>query len=103
MMEKDCYLGRILTGRVTSGVVRVGDKVHGLSQRDSVIHKVEEGKVCMFTCCQLNIIDLYIFYNFGHLKIELNWTAPSDTLISLCKCIFNICNGVKRFIYIFKL
>ncbi|KAE9620706.1 hypothetical protein Lal_00019708 [Lupinus albus] len=45
MMERDFYLGRILTGRVYSGVVRVGDKVHGLRNNDSVAEKIEDGKV----------------------------------------------------------
>ncbi|CAI0553580.1 unnamed protein product [Linum tenue] len=45
MMEKDFYLGRILTGRVFSGVVRVGDRVHGLRCTDSGAEKIEEGKV----------------------------------------------------------
>ncbi|XVF60916.1 hypothetical protein PTKIN_Ptkin08bG0086400 [Pterospermum kingtungense] len=46
MMEKDFFLGRILTGRVSSGVVRVGDKIHGLrSKESSGIEKIEEGKV----------------------------------------------------------
>lgn len=46
MMEKDFYLGRILTGRIFSGVVRVGDKVHGLRNKDSGAEKIEDGKVC---------------------------------------------------------
>nr|VDC79789.1 unnamed protein product [Brassica rapa] len=45
MMEKDYYLGRILTGRVSSGVVRVGDKVIGLRNTDSASEKIEEAKV----------------------------------------------------------
>lgn len=45
MMEKDFYLGRILTGRVSSGVVRVGDKVNGLRKTDSSTEKIEEAKV----------------------------------------------------------
>ncbi|XP_011037429.1 PREDICTED: translation factor GUF1 homolog, organellar chromatophore [Populus euphratica] len=45
MMEKDFYLGRILTGRVCSGVVRVGDRIHGLRSTDSGVTKIEEGKV----------------------------------------------------------
>ncbi|OVA14476.1 Translation elongation factor EFG [Macleaya cordata] len=45
MMEKDFYLGRILTGRITSGVIRVGDRVHGLRITDSGVEKFEEGKV----------------------------------------------------------
>lgn len=46
MMEKDSYLGRILTGRISSGVIRVGDRVHGLRSTDSGVSKIEEGKVC---------------------------------------------------------
>lgn len=45
MMEKDFYLGRILTGRVSSGVVRVGDRVNGLRKTDSGSEKIEEAKV----------------------------------------------------------
>ncbi|KAK7312848.1 hypothetical protein VNO77_37032 [Canavalia gladiata] len=45
MMERDFYLGRILTGRIYSGVVRVGDKVHGLRNKDSGVEKIEDGKV----------------------------------------------------------
>lgn len=46
MMEKDFYLGRILTGRVSSGVIHVGDRIHGLRSTDSGVEKIEEGKVC---------------------------------------------------------
>ncbi|KAK8652650.1 hypothetical protein V6N13_126677 [Hibiscus sabdariffa] len=45
MMEKDFYLGRILTGRVSSGMVCVGDRIHGLRSNESGIEKIEEGKV----------------------------------------------------------
>ncbi|KAI8005871.1 hypothetical protein LOK49_LG07G02078 [Camellia lanceoleosa] len=45
MMEKDFYLGRILTGRISSGIIRVGDRVHGLRKTDSGAEKIEEGKV----------------------------------------------------------
>ncbi|GAB2262989.1 hypothetical protein Droror1_Dr00003986 [Drosera rotundifolia] len=45
MMERDFYLGRILTGRISSGVVRVGDRVHGLRSSDAEVQKIEEGKV----------------------------------------------------------
>ncbi|XP_020574348.1 uncharacterized protein LOC110020549 [Phalaenopsis equestris] len=44
MMERDFYLGRILTGRVSSGVIRVGDRIHGLRSTNGV-EKIEEGKV----------------------------------------------------------
>ncbi|KAL9268466.1 Large ribosomal subunit assembly factor BipA-like protein [Drosera capensis] len=45
MMERDFYLGRILTGRISSGVIRVGDRVHGLRSSDAEVQKIEEGKV----------------------------------------------------------
>lgn len=47
MMERDFYLGRILTGRINSGVVRVGDKIHGIRGTDAGVVKIEEGKVCL--------------------------------------------------------
>ncbi|XP_023531409.1 uncharacterized protein LOC111793657 [Cucurbita pepo subsp. pepo] len=45
MMERDFYLGRILTGRITCGIIRTGDRVHGLRVKDSGVEKIEEGKV----------------------------------------------------------
>ncbi|WOG98703.1 hypothetical protein DCAR_0418047 [Daucus carota subsp. sativus] len=45
MMERDFYLGRILTGRIDSGVVRVGDKIHGIRGTDDGVVKIEEGKI----------------------------------------------------------
>lgn len=45
MMERDFYLGRILTGRIYSGIARVGDRVQGLRHKDSGVEKIEEGKV----------------------------------------------------------
>ncbi|EEF37279.1 GTP-binding protein typa/bipa, putative [Ricinus communis] len=45
MMERDFYLGRILTGRIAAGVIRVGDRIHGLRSTDSGVQKIEEGKV----------------------------------------------------------
>uniref|UniRef100_A0A5B6ZQ40 Tr-type G domain-containing protein n=1 Tax=Davidia involucrata TaxID=16924 RepID=A0A5B6ZQ40_DAVIN len=45
MIERDFYLGRILTGRISSGIIRVGDRLHGLRKTDSGVEKIEEGKV----------------------------------------------------------
>ncbi|KAL8046879.1 hypothetical protein ABFX02_08G202500 [Erythranthe guttata] len=45
MMERDNYVGRILTGRIYSGILQVGDKVHGLNSTDTGVVKIEEGKV----------------------------------------------------------
>lgn len=57
MMERDSYLGRILTGRIYSGVLRIGDKVHGLRNMDTRVAKIEEGKVC-------NLGSLYCCWKF---------------------------------------
>jgi translation elongation factor EF-G len=56
MMERDSYLGRILTGRVYSGVVRIGDRVHGLRNKDSGAEKIEDGKVCKSMSSQLHVL-----------------------------------------------
>lgn len=45
MMERDYYLGRILMGRISLGVIRIGDKVHALRATESGVQKIEEGKV----------------------------------------------------------
>nr|DAD22743.1 TPA_asm: hypothetical protein HUJ06_024206 [Nelumbo nucifera] len=45
MMERDFYLGRILTGRISLGVIRIGDRVHGIRNTPSGVEKIEEGKV----------------------------------------------------------
>ncbi|KAG6526900.1 hypothetical protein ZIOFF_008987 [Zingiber officinale] len=45
MMERDFYLGRILTGRISSGAIHVGDKIQGLRCTDGGVEKIEEGKV----------------------------------------------------------
>ncbi|CAL9132509.1 unnamed protein product [Musa textilis] len=45
MMERDFYLGRILTGRISSGIIHIGDKIHSLRCTDNGTEKFEEGKV----------------------------------------------------------
>lgn len=54
MMERDFYLGRILTGRISSGIIHIGDKIHGIRCTDNGIEKIEEGKVghplCFIIC-----------------------------------------------------
>lgn len=55
MMERDFYLGRILTGRIYSGIVRVGDRVQGLRNKDSGVEKIEEGKVSRFLLAWLQL------------------------------------------------
>ncbi|KAJ8747485.1 hypothetical protein K2173_014362 [Erythroxylum novogranatense] len=42
MMEKDYYLGRILTGRVSSGLIHVGDRVHGLQKQNLAWRKLRK-------------------------------------------------------------
>ena len=41
VMETDFYLERILTGCVSFGIVRVGDKIHGMRSKEFVIEKIE--------------------------------------------------------------
>ncbi|KAG0455339.1 hypothetical protein HPP92_024631 [Vanilla planifolia] len=45
MMERDFYLGRILTGRVSSGMLHVGDRIHGLRKIGGGVEKIGDGKV----------------------------------------------------------
>ncbi|CAN1816502.1 50S ribosomal subunit assembly factor BipA [Linum perenne] len=45
IMEEDLNLGRILTGRISSGMIHVEDKVKGLHRIDSGVEMIEEGKV----------------------------------------------------------
>ncbi|CAA7410165.1 unnamed protein product [Spirodela intermedia] len=45
MMERDFYLGRILTGRIFSGVIQIGDRIHALRNTDKGTEKIEEGKI----------------------------------------------------------
>ncbi|KAG0456514.1 hypothetical protein HPP92_024302 [Vanilla planifolia] len=45
MMERDFYLGRILTGRVSSGILHVGDRIHGLRKIGGGVEKIGDGKV----------------------------------------------------------
>ena len=65
MMERDFYLGRILTGRVRSGVVRVGDKVHGLRSTDDGVQKIEDGKVCQ------NFVHFFLL-NSDHIRFSFS-------------------------------
>lgn len=77
MMEKDFYLGRILTGRVSSGLIRIGDRVHGLRKTDSGAEKIEEGKVgspnCLIVVKSSNVITL-LWYWMSYPWIEF-WTT----------------------------
>lgn len=55
MMERDFYLGRILTGRISSGIINVGDKLHAIHSTDDGVQKIEEGKVYIFTFYYLSL------------------------------------------------
>lgn len=62
MMDRDNYVGRILTGRISSGILQVGDKVHGLHSTDSGTVKIEEGKVCLikfYASCYLVMLCIW--------------------------------------------
>ncbi|KAL5864776.1 hypothetical protein ACOSQ3_002290 [Xanthoceras sorbifolium] len=77
MMEKDFYLGRILTGRVSSGVIRVGDRVHGLRITDSGTEKIEEGKVLKLMKKKGTIMVLIDSAGAGDIISMAGMTKPS--------------------------
>lgn len=67
MMDRDNYVGRILTGRIYSGILHVGDKVHGLHSTDSGIVKIEEGKVCDLASVGALFLNLLCYLESGYL------------------------------------
>lgn len=77
MMERDPYLGRLVTGRIASGIVRVGDRVHGLRWHDNVCKPVEEGKVryslvlvIFVTSRDIELImNLYVYQRLSYLFV----------------------------------
>lgn len=66
-MERDFYLGRILTGRISSGIILVGDRVHGLRIKDSGVEKIEEGKVRRSLLC-LIAVEIRVLFSW-HQKL----------------------------------
>lgn len=61
MMERDFYLGRILTGRISSGAIHVGDKIQGLRCTDCGAEKIEEGKVLVKLLCFNSLYQSLVF------------------------------------------
>lgn len=46
MMDHDAFMGRLVTGRISSGVVRVGDRIHGLRNMEgNTSVAFDQGKV----------------------------------------------------------
>lgn len=78
MMERDFYLGRILTGRITSGIINVGDRVHGIRSTDDGVQKVEEGRVCHPSVSSVHSVDFSNCVLDGIKKFCL--------LVLICQC-----------------
>jgi len=76
-MEKDDYVGRILTGRITSGVVRINDRVHGLRDTDAGVIKIEDGKVCEYILYYTILVVVNRFFTYA--------SYAYATLIFVCK------------------
>ncbi len=49
MLDADPYVGRVLTGRVESGTVAVGDMVHAISRDGDIIEKARLSKLFIMT------------------------------------------------------
>ena len=56
-LESDPYLGRILTGRIESGVVKVGDSVHALNMDSGKIESTRITKILMFKGLERQPVD----------------------------------------------
>lgn len=78
-MERDFYLGRILTGRISSGIIHIGDKIHGLRCTDNGAEKFEEGKVGKLINGFASICCLAV-YRHGQPLSDLNLFCISDSI-----------------------
>lgn len=74
MLERDNYFGKILTGRIASGTVRVGDRIKAISGgADGAATALGEGKVTK------------IFKKAGLMQIEMSEAGAGD-IVSLAGC-----------------
>lgn len=56
-LESDPYLGRILTGRILSGVVKVGDTVNGMSMENGKIESARVTKILQWKGLEREAVD----------------------------------------------
>jgi GTP-binding protein len=57
-IERNPFLGRILTGRITSGTVKAGDPIHSLNRDGKVVEKGRVSKVLAFRGLERTPIDV---------------------------------------------
>ncbi len=57
-IERNPFLGRILTGRITSGTVKAGDPIHSLGRDGKIVEKGRVSKVLAFRGLERTPIDL---------------------------------------------
>jgi GTP-binding protein len=57
-IERNPFLGRILTGRITSGSVKAGDAVHTLNREGKIVEKGRISKVLAFRGLERNPIEV---------------------------------------------
>src|SRR5690606_10695650 len=57
-IERNPFLGRVLTGRIASGTVKAGDAVHSLSRDGKEVEKGRVSKVLAFRGLERTPIDL---------------------------------------------
>jgi GTP-binding protein len=57
-IERNPFLGRILTGRITSGTVKAGDPIHSLARDGKIVEKGRVSKVLAFRGLERTPIDL---------------------------------------------
>ena len=57
-IERNPFLGRILTGRITSGTVKAGDPIHSLGRDGKVVEKGRVSKVLAFRGLERTPIDI---------------------------------------------
>ena len=57
-IERNPFLGRILTGRITSGTVKAGDPIHSLSRDGKEVEKGRVSKVLAFRGLERTPVDL---------------------------------------------
>ena len=57
-IERNPFLGRILTGRITSGTVKAGDPIHSLGRDGKIVEKGRVSKVLAFRGLERTPVDI---------------------------------------------
>jgi GTP-binding protein len=80
-IERNAFLGRILTGRITSGTVKAGDPIHSLGRDGKVVEKGRVSKVLAFRGLERTPVD---FAEAGDIVAiaGLETSTVADTLVN---------------------